>query len=149
MKLVHRLILSAAALLALWAAVAYHVSRPPDAGDYLRTVTQVATSAHDAAATGVLVGRQQLRGGVTDAYAATAYDDGLRAVAGAQRKLAGAVPPDDGSAALRDRLSPLVQATARDLTDAARAADDPALRAAVEALDENSRRLAELIEEQR
>lgn len=148
MKVIHRLMIASLALLGLWAGVAYQVSRPQDASGYLRSALQVATSAHDAAATGVLVGREQLRGHLTGAFATTAYDDAIKAVAGAQKKLASEVAPgDDASAALRDRLNPLVQATARDLSAAAGATDDASLAAAVDALDDASRQLNDLIEE--
>lgn len=147
MKLSHRLMIAAAALLGLWAGLAYQVSQPPDASGYLRTVRQVATSAHDAATTGVLVGRQQLGHRVTGAFATAAYDDALQAVAGAQKKLSGTAAPDDASAGLRDRLAPLVQDAARLLADAATAGDDATLGRAVDGLEETSRQLTELIEE--
>ena len=56
---------------------------------------------------------------MTAAFAATAYDDAMTAVAGAEQKLAVVAAPDGTSATLRDRLAPLVQATARELSDAA------------------------------
>jgi hypothetical protein len=146
-KLIHRLIIAATALLGLWAGLAYQVSQPPDVSGYLRTVLQVATSAHDAAATGVLVGRQQLRGQLTDAFATAAYDDAVRAVAGAQQKLATAVAPDDASAALRERLVPLVQDTVRHLSDATAARDDAALGHATDALEQTAGQLNDLVEE--
>lgn len=59
MKVIHRLMIAATAALLLWAGLAYQVSRPQDASGYQRVALQVAASAHDAAATGVLVGRQQ------------------------------------------------------------------------------------------
>ncbi|MFG2052959.1 hypothetical protein ACGFI9_02925 [Micromonospora sp. NPDC048930] len=149
MKVLPRITIAAVALLGLWAGFAYQVSRPPEASDYLRTAVQVATSAHDAAATGVLVGRQQLRGHLTGPFADTAYDDALRAVAGAQHELAAAIPPDPATTALRDRLAPLVQAAGRSLTDAAGAADESRLRAAIDDLDETADRLDRLIEEHR
>lgn len=147
MKALPRLAVAAVALLGLWAGLAYQLSRPPEASDYVRTAMQVATSAHDAAATGVLVGRQQLQGRLTAVFAATAYDDALRALAGAQHRLAGAVPPDEAATALRDRLAPLVQAAGRSLTDAAGAADDTRLRAALDDLDQTAERLDRLLEE--
>ncbi|MCW3819313.1 hypothetical protein ONA91_33215 [Micromonospora sp. DR5-3] len=147
MKLIHRLIIAATALLGLWAGLAYQVSQPPAASGYARTVLQVAASAHDAATTGVLVARQQLRDHLTDAYTTTAYDDAVRAVAGAQQKLATAVAPDDASAALRDRLVPLVQDTVRDLSDAAAARDETTLGHAIDALGRTSRQLNDLVAE--
>ncbi|WP_143194080.1 hypothetical protein [Micromonospora sp. CB01531] len=42
MKLSHRLIIAATALLGLWAGLAYEVSQPPDAAGYVRTALQVA-----------------------------------------------------------------------------------------------------------
>ncbi|MBM0237408.1 hypothetical protein JNW88_10025 [Micromonospora sp. ATA32] len=100
MTAIHRLMIAVVAVLLLWAGLAYQLSRPQDASGYLRTALQVAASAHDAAATGALVGRQQLDGHLTDAFATTAYDDTLRAVSGAQKKLAAALPPDDPVACL-------------------------------------------------
>lgn len=146
MKVIHRLMIAAASALLLWAGLAYQVSRPQDASGYQRVALQVAASAHDAAATGVLVGRQQLHRHVTAAFAATAYDDAMKAVAGAEQKLAVAVAPDGTSATLRDRLAPLVQATARELSDVAGAGDDATLGAAVAALDGTARQLNDLIE---
>ncbi|GAA2219825.1 hypothetical protein ACFY2R_26965 [Micromonospora olivasterospora] len=140
---------TALAVLGLWAGLAYQATRPQDASGYLRTALQVATSAHDAAATGALVGRQQLRGHLFGPAAATAYDDAVRAVAGAQKKFGSALAPDGAPAALRDRLAPLVQATARELSRAATAADDRTLRDAVAALDDTARRLDDLIEANR
>jgi hypothetical protein len=145
-KVIHRLMIAAAAALLLWAGLAYQVSRPQDAAGYQRVALQVAASAHDAAATGVLVGRQQLHRHITAAFAATGYDDAMTAVAGAEQKLAAAVAPDGASAALRDRLAPLVQATARELSDAAGAGDDATLGAAVAALYDTARQLDDLIE---
>jgi hypothetical protein len=146
-KAIHRLMIAVVAVLLLWAGLAYQLSRPQDASGYLRTALQVAASAHDAAATGALVGRQQLDGHLTDAFATTAYDDTLRAVSGAQKKLAAALPPDDPSTSLRDRLAPLVQATAWDLSKAATASDEEALRDAVDALDDTTQQLNDLMEE--
>ncbi|MFE9202469.1 hypothetical protein [Micromonospora sp. NPDC007230] len=146
MKLIHRLIIAATALLGLWAGLAYEMSQPPDAAGYARTALQVAESAYDTASTGVLVGRQRLRGHLTGAFATTAYDDAVQTVAGAQQKLATAVAPDDASAALRERLVPLVQDTARLLSEATTARDDVALGRAVDGLEETSRKLNDLIE---
>jgi phage gp29-like protein len=139
--------IAATALLGLWAGLAYQVSRPQDPSNYLRTVLQVATSGHDAAATGVLAGRQELRQRVTAAFAATAYDDAMKAAAGAQKSLADSVAPDATSAALRDRLAPLVQTTARELSAAAGANDDATLANAVVALEGTAQQLNKLIEE--
>lgn len=101
MKVIHRLMIAAAAAPLLWAGLAYQVSRPQDASGYQRVALQVAGSAHDAAATGVLVGRQQLRRHVTAAFAATAYDDAMTAVAGAEQKMLPDLPLETW---LRDHL---------------------------------------------
>jgi hypothetical protein len=131
----------------LWAGFAYTVSRPVDASGYLRSAVQVAESAHDAAVTGALTGRQQLDGQVFAVFAATAYDDATKTVAGAAKKLAGQPPPDDTSAALRDRLATLVQTTVRELGDAAAADDEQALSTAVNELDDVAGKLDDLIEQ--
>ncbi|PSK65490.1 hypothetical protein B0E53_02547 [Micromonospora sp. MH33] len=149
MKRVQRLMIAVAALLVLWAGLAYEVSRPQDASGYLRTVLQVAGSAHDAAATGVLVAREQRRQHLTATYAVSAYDDAMKAVAGAQKKLGTEAAPDDASRALRDRLAPLVEAAARALSDAASARDDSALGHAGAALQAAAQQLNELIEDNR
>ena len=89
----------------------------------------------------------QLHGRVTAAYAATAYDDAVKAVAGGQQKLATAVPPDAATTALRDRLAPLVVAAAAELSEANGADTDAALADAVDALNGTAERLNDLIEE--
>jgi hypothetical protein len=126
---------AAAAVVLLWVAFAYDVSRPADRDAYRRTVTQVTAAAHDAAVTAALTGRQQLKGKLFTAFAASAYDDAGRAVAGAQKKLAAQPPPDDSSARLRDRLAPLVQNTVEAIGDAATADSRRRLRAAVADLE--------------
>jgi hypothetical protein len=146
MSAVNRLAIAAAAVLLLWAGLAYNLSKPPDASDYLRVALQAAASAHDGAATGVLIGDQQLDQQVFAAFAVTAYDDAGQALAGAQKKLADTPPPDQASAGLRDRLAPVVQASVHDLGDAAEASDDVALRAAVDALSQDARQLSAFIE---
>ena len=77
-------------------------------GDHAAGEAECRATSHDAAAPGVLAGRQDLRQRITAAFAATAYDDAMKAVVGAQKTLADSVAPDDASAALRDRLAPLV-----------------------------------------
>jgi hypothetical protein len=146
-KMMVRSAIAVAAVGLFWAGLAYNVSKPTDASGYLRTALQAAASAHDGANTGVLIGRQQLEQQVFPAFAVSAYDDARRALAGAQKKLADTPPPDDASAALRDRLAPLVQAAVHDLGDAARASDDAILRAAVDALHHDAERLGNLIEQ--
>jgi len=141
--------IAVAALTLMWAGFAYAGSRPVDARGYLRTALQVAEAAHDAAATGALIGRQQLDGKVFGAFAVTAYDDAAKGLAGAAHKLAGQPPPDDGSAALRDRIAPLMLTAVRELGDAARADDDAALGAAVSGLDDVADQLTDVIEQYR
>jgi hypothetical protein len=119
----------------LWAGFAYDVSRPADGKRYQRTMLQVAEAAHDADQTGRLTGEQQLAGQVTAAFAVTSYDDATKALAGAQQKFAGEGPPDDRSAALRDRLSPLLSASVIALGDTAQARDDDTRRDGVRRLD--------------
>jgi hypothetical protein len=120
----------------LWAGFAYNVAKPADFPAYERTMVQVAGSAHDAAQTGRLTGEQELAGKVTVLFARTSFDDAAKALAGAQKKFASQGPPDDRSAALRDRLSPLLAAAVVALGDTAEAPDDAALRAGVQRLDE-------------
>jgi len=133
------------AMLLLWAGFAYQVSRPVDADGYRRTITQVVATTHDAASTAALTGHQQLAGQVFAAFATSAYDDAGKALAGAQKKLAGQPPPDDASARLRDRVAALMQATVQAFGDAATARSDEALRAAVAALDHLARNLGALL----
>jgi hypothetical protein len=144
---VKRLAIAAAAVLLFWTGLAYNLSKPPDTSAYLRTALQVAASAHDGAATGVLIGRQQLDQQVFATFAVSAYADARQALAGAQKKLADTPPPDEESAGLRDRLAPVVQAAVHDLGDAARASDDARLGAAVDALSHDAQQLDALIEE--
>jgi hypothetical protein len=124
------------AVLALWAGFAYNVSKPDDYRAYERTMVQVAGSAHDATQTGRLTGEQELAGKVTSPFARTSFDDATKALAGAQQKFASQGPPDDRSAALRDRLSPLLAAAVVALGDTAEAPDDAALRDGVRRLDQ-------------
>ncbi|HEX5198782.1 hypothetical protein ACFQS1_02310 [Paractinoplanes rhizophilus] len=130
-----RVLIAGAAVVLLWAGFAYDLSRPADAKQYRRTMVQVAEAAHDATRTGGLVGAQELAGNVTAAYATTAFDDATKALAGAQHKFAGEGPPDDSSAALRDRLSPLLSDAVIALGDTAQAPDDQALRDGTHRLD--------------
>jgi hypothetical protein len=146
-KLSLRLVISASAVALLWAGLAFDLSRPADAADYLRTALQAAESAHDGAATGALIGRQELDQQVFTAFAISAYEDAGKALAGAQKKLADTPPPDDESAGLRDRLAPMVQAAVHDLGDAATAGGDALLRAAVDALERDAEQLSALIEQ--
>jgi hypothetical protein len=125
-----------AAVLVLWGGLAYNTAKPGDYRSYERTMVQVAGSAHDAAQTGRLTGEQELAGHVTQLFARTSFDDAAKALAGAQQKFAGQGPPDERSAALRDRLSPLLAAAVVALGDAAEAPDDAALRDGVRRLDE-------------
>jgi hypothetical protein len=148
-KIFARLAIAVVAVLLLWAGFAYTVSRPVDARGYLRTALQVAEGAHDAAATGALIGRQQLGDKVFGTFTVAAYDDAAKGLAGAAHKLAEQAPPDDGSAALRDRLAPLVQTAVRELGDAARADDNAALRTAVSGLDDVADQLSDVIEQYR
>jgi hypothetical protein len=147
MTAVNRPAIAAAAVLLFWAGLAYNLSKPPDASDYLRTALQVAASAHDGAATGVLIGHQQLDQQVFAAFAVSAYEDAGQTLAGAQKKLADTPPPDEESAGLRDRLAPVVLAAVHDLGDAAQASDDGALRTAVDALSHDAQQLDTFIEE--
>jgi hypothetical protein len=74
---VNRLAIAAAAVLLFWAGLAYNLTRPADASDYLRIALQAAASAHDGAGTGVLIGRQQLDQQVFGAFVVSAYEDAL------------------------------------------------------------------------
>ena len=141
-----KLWLIAAALLLLWAGFAYDVTRPADAKAYRRTAVQVAESLHDGVRTGWLVGRAELDGRVVGTYTQAAFGDATDGVAGASKQFATEAPPDAASATLRDQLSPLVSAAARDLADAQQAGDDARLRAAVAALDRLADRLDDFIE---
>jgi hypothetical protein len=134
------------AVLALWAGLAWTVSRPDRFADYSRTVGQVAASTRDGARTGWLVGREQLAGRLTASFAAAAYDDAGGAVAGAQYQFAGAIPPDGRAVSMRDQLSPLLGDAVAALADVAGAPDRAALAAAVDRLDTVADRLDAFIE---
>jgi hypothetical protein len=136
------LFLVLAAVLLLWVGFAYDVTRPPDASAYRRTVVQVAASAHDGVGTGWLVGREELAGRVFGTFATAGFDDALKAVGGAADRFAEHAPPDRPSVRLRDELAPLLASAVRWLGDAAQAADDTALRVAVDALGSLADRLA-------
>jgi hypothetical protein len=144
-----RAVLAGAAVVLLWAGFAYDVSRPPDAARYHRVLLQVAESAHDATRTAALTGRLELAGRVTGPFATTAFDDAAKGLAGAQKKFAAQGPPDDESAARRDRLVPLLGAAVTALGDTAQAEDDGDLRAGVHRLDEVAGRLDDFVEELR
>jgi len=146
-KLSLHLVIAVLAVALLWAGLAFTLSKPIDAAGYLRTALQAADSAHDGAATGALIGRQELDQQVFTAFAVSAYQDAGQALAGAQKKLADTPPPDPASAELRDRLSPLVQAAVHDLGDAATAGKDVTLRAAVAALERDAEQLDGLIKQ--
>jgi hypothetical protein len=143
---IHRLAIALGAVLLLWAGFAASVTAPPDRSDYRRTAVRAAESAHDAASTGALIARQQLGGDVFGTFAAAAYDDATRTLAGAAHDLAAQPPPDDASARLRDGVLPLVQDAVRALGDAARATSEAALRTALAALEDVAGRLADLVE---
>jgi acyl-CoA reductase-like NAD-dependent aldehyde dehydrogenase len=138
--------MSLAALLLLWAGFAFDVTRPADQRDYRRTVVQVAESTHDGVRTGWLIGREQLAGRVFGTYVTATFDDAEKAVAGASKQFAAEAPPDKVSTRLRDELSPLVQSATRLLGDASEAADDNALREAVDALDKLADQLDAFVE---
>jgi hypothetical protein len=138
-----------AAVVLLWAGLAYDLTRPSDRRDYHRTVVQVAEAAHDGVRTGWLVGRQRLAGQVFGTFGDAAFGDATDAVAGASRQFAQAAPPDGQSARLGDQLRPLLQDAVRLLADAARATDDNDLRAAVDGLGPLAERLDAFIEANR
>jgi hypothetical protein len=144
-KLGREAVIAGVAVVALWAGFAYDQSRPVDAKAYRRTMLQVAAAAHDSAQTGRLIGEQRLDGHVTGPFATTAFDDAAKGVAGAQKKFAAQPPPDDASAALRDRLAPLLSGTVLALGDTAGAADDAALRDGTSRLDELAGKLDDFV----
>jgi hypothetical protein len=129
----------------LWAGLAYDLSRPADYRSYHRTVLQVAESAHDAAQTGRLIAEQQLAGQITTPFAITAFDDATKGLAGAQKKFAGAAPPDDKATALRDELAPLLAAEVTTLADTAEATGDDDLRSGMKQLGELAQNLDDFI----
>jgi hypothetical protein len=131
----------------LWTGLAYVVTAPTSESDYHRTVVQVAEAAHDAARTGALTGRQVLEGKVFGAFATSAFDDSIKAMAGAQKQFAGEPPPpDERSRRWRDQLATLLLPAVLWLGDAASAVDDAALRAAIEHLDPLAEQLHDFIE---
>jgi hypothetical protein len=142
-------LIAATAVVLFWAGFAYDVSRPADQHAYRRLLLQAAEAAHDAAQTGRLVGEQQLAGRLPALFATTAYDDAATALAGAQQKFASQGPPDETSAASRDRLAPLLQATVRALGDTAEAAGNAGRRAGVARLGGLARQLDDFVTAQR
>ncbi|WIM93027.1 hypothetical protein ACTOB_004992 [Actinoplanes oblitus] len=142
-----RLGIAAAAVLLFWAGIAYRVTEPPTAGDYRRTLVQVAATTHDAASTTALTARQQLDDRIFATFATSAYDDARTALAGAAEKLAAKPPPDDRTAGMRDRLVPLLQRTTAEAGAAATADDDVARRTAAERLDRVADDLDDLLHE--
>ncbi|WP_030437329.1 hypothetical protein [Actinoplanes subtropicus] len=140
-----RVAIAGAAVLVLWGGFAYDVSKPAGYRAYERTMVQVAGSAHDAAQTGRLTGEQELAGNVTQLFARTSFDDAAKALAGAQKKFASQGPPDQRSAGLRDRLSPLLASAVVALGDTAEAPDDAALRDGVHRLDELAGKLDDFL----
>ena len=139
-----RVAISAAAVLVLWAGLAYDVSRPADERAYHRTMVQVAAAAHDAAQAGRLIAEQERAQHVTGPYARTAFDDAAKALAGAQKKFVSQAPPDDRTARLRDELRPLLAEETIALGDASRAADDGSLRSGARRLADLAKRLDDL-----
>jgi hypothetical protein len=135
-----------AAVLLLWAGFAYDVTRPADRRDYHRTAVQVAESAHDGVRTGWLIGREQLADRVFGTFVTSTFDDAEKAVAGASKQFASEAPPDEASTGLRDQLSPLLRDAARLLGDASEAADDNALRQAVDELGKLADQLDAFVE---
>jgi hypothetical protein len=140
-----RIAVAGAAVVLLWAGLAYNVSRPVEPGAYRRTLLQVAASAHDATSTGKLIAEQVLDGRVTSPFATAAFGDAGKALAGAQKKFAGQPPPDDASAGLRDQLAPLLAAATPALGDTARATEDVALRSGADKLGSIAERLDDFI----
>jgi hypothetical protein len=134
-----------AAVAVLWAGLAYQLSRPIDESGYRRTVLQVAESAHDAVQTGRMTGEQELAGDVTKLFATAAFDDATKALAGAQQQFASQGPPGPSSAALRDRLAPMLAAAVIALGDSAEASDDAALRSGVQRLGDLAEQLGDFI----
>ena len=130
----------------LWAGLAYVATAPTSESDYHRTVVQVAQAAHDAARTGALTGRQVLAGQLFGPFATSAFDDSIKAIAGAQKQFAGEPPPDDRSRRWRDQLATLLLPTVIWLGDAAAADGDAALRAAIDHLDPLADQLHDFIE---
>jgi hypothetical protein len=141
-----RLVVVLAALLLLWAGLAYDVTRPTDYSAYHRTVVQVAESAHDGVRTGWLIGREQLADRVFGTFVTVAFDDATKAVSGASKEFAAEAPPDEASTRLRDELSPLLESAVRLLADASEAADDNALRTAVDELGKLADQLDAFVE---
>jgi len=135
-----------AAVLLLWAGFAYDVTRPADRRDYHRTAVQVAESAHDGVRTGWLIGREQLADRVFGTFVTSTFDDAEKAVAGASKQFASEAPPDEASTRLRDQLNPLLRDAARLLGDASEAADDNALRQAVDELGKLADQLDAFVE---
>jgi len=141
-----RIVIAAVAVAALWAGLAYDVSRPADARRYQRTLVQAAESAHDAAQTAALVGELELAGKVTGLFATAAFDDAAKGLAGAEQKSASQGPPDSASAARRDELGPLLNAAVTALGDTTEADDDNRLRDGVGRLKDVAARLDDFAE---
>jgi hypothetical protein len=140
-------VIAAVAVVGLWAGFAYDVSRPVDPARYRRVLLQAAESAHDAAQTAALIGGLEISGKVTGPFAATAFDDTAKGLAGAQQKFAAEGPPDTESAARRDRLNVLLSAAVTALGDTAEAEEDSDLRSGVARLGDVANQLDDFVEE--
>jgi hypothetical protein len=142
-----KVVIAGSAVAALWAGFAYDVSRPPDSARYQRVLVQAAESAHDAAQTAALTGELEMAGKVTGPFATTAFDDAAKGLSGAEQKFAAEGPPDDKSAARRDRLVPLLGAAVTALGDTAQASGGSDLRDGVGRLNDVAQRLDDFVEE--
>ena len=138
-----------ALLTAIWALLVFAVVKPVTAADYRRNLVQVAESAHDAARTGWLAGRQVLARQTFPPFAQTAFDDAGKALAGEMKQFGSEAPPGAASRQLRDELVPLLDGVLHGLGDATDANDDDdqqALQDAVQSLEKVAGQLDDFIE---
>jgi hypothetical protein len=133
-----------------WGGFGYLATRSTDAHDYRKTAVQSAQSAYNAVATARLAGRADLDGQMFGPYVTSMLDDSRGALSGAVRQLAGEVPPDAASGALRDQLDALLTAADAGLGRLQRATDDgddAVRRAALGDLDPVAAGLSAFVEE--
>jgi hypothetical protein len=146
-----RWISAGAVAVLVWLGLAY-CAAPPDAHEYRRTAVQSAQAALAAVRTVVLAGPADRDGKLFPPYLSALIDDEAGAVTSAERELAAEPPPDAGTRAVRDQLTPLLVEAGRQIADldaAESAGDRPALAAHLDALRAIGDRLDAFVERYR
>lgn len=122
----------AVVLALLWGGAGYLVTRPTTFHDYRMTAVDAAQSTYNALATARLAGAARLDRRVTEPFLDSVLADSREALAGAAKRFAGESPPDARTAAMRDELGPMLVRASTALDGLENAADDAALRAALD-----------------